>query len=118
MAGNNARLGALVSAPPAAPKPPRSRPNLQGVRRVIRNARWAASLMTKQRFGAWCVWAFLAAAPAGVAIWLLVSEISFAGYKAGRGVILMLFGLTALTVARRRDLVNDIEDTFERHRRA
>ena len=138
MAGNNARLGALVSAPTTAPKPQR-RARLRGTarrairhawwdaRRAIRNAPWtawrvvrnprrAASLLP--RFGAWCVWAFLAAVPAGVAIWLLASEVSFAGYKAGRGLILLLFGLSALTVARRRDLVNDIEDTLERYRRA
>lgn len=134
MSDRTARLGALVSAPTTAPKPPRRRPDPQAARRAIRRTRWAAwrvvrtapwaawrvvrsrrraaSLM--RRLGAWCAWALLAAAPAGVALWLLMSEISFAGYKAGRGLILMLFGLSALAVARRRDLVNDIEDTLER----
>lgn len=119
---NGARLSALVSAPQTAPKPPRGRPSLRPglrrARRAVKDVRWAARDATWAGFGAWCGWALIALAPAALAIWLVGSGVSFAGYKAGRGLILLLCGLSVTAWLNRRRISDALHQNFDSQRRA
>ena len=115
----SSRLHVLESAPAKAPKPPRRERRVARrrarraakVRRAGRDATWAG-------FGAWCGWALIALAPAALAIWLVGSGISFAGYKAGRGLILMLCGLSVAAWLNRRRISDALHQNLDPQRRA
>lgn len=121
-AGLPARLSTLVSAPQTAPQTPRRqpriRPGLRRARRAVKDARRAVRDATWAGFGAWCGWALIALAPAALAIWLVGSGVGFAGYKAGRGLILLLCGLSVAAWLNRRRISDAVHQNFDPRRRA
>lgn len=71
-----------------------------------------------QGFAARAVLAFLVVAPAALGLWLVGFEISVWGVRPGRGLIVVLVGLSVLAWLRRADVLAEADKWLDPYKRA